>query len=119
MRHGASLRRESDDAELANHIMHDYTKAKLDSQTRGMLDYAAKLTKDPGSMREADVKRLRDLGLSDEQILSAVLITAQFAFMTRLADGLGIDVPAETVEYVEGWLASPARDQQWLMEKHS
>ena len=27
--------------------MHDFTKAELDSQTRGMLDYAVKLTREP------------------------------------------------------------------------
>ena len=50
--------------------MHDYTKADLDPQTRGMLDYAAKLTRDPSSMQEVDVKGLRGLGLGDEQVLS-------------------------------------------------
>ena len=59
--------------------MHDYTKADLDPQTRGMLDYAAKLTREPGSMREADVIKLRDLSLNDEQILSTALIAAMLA----------------------------------------
>ena len=72
--------------------MHDYTKADLDPQTKGMLDYSAKLTREPGAMREANVIKLRDLGLSDEQILSTALIAAMYAFMTRLADGLGVDV---------------------------
>ena len=44
-------------------------------------------------MSEADVNGLQALGLSDEQILSVVLITCTFNFMTRLADGLGVQVP--------------------------
>ena len=98
--------------------MHDYTKADLDPQTRGILDYAAKLTREPGAMREADVITLRDLGLSDEQILSTALITAMYAFMTRLADGLGVDVQQDRIEFIERWLTGPAREQEWLMKGH-
>ena len=36
--------------------------------------------------------------------------------MTRLADGLGVEVPEERQKYIETWLDSPARDQQWLMK---
>ena len=43
-------------------------------------------------MRESDVLRLRELGLTDEQILSVVGITCLFNFMNRLADGLGVDI---------------------------
>ena len=38
---------------------------------------------------------LRNLGLSDEQILSVVGITCLFNFMNRLADGLGVDIGPE------------------------
>jgi len=40
MAHGGFLRQHSDDPELASHIMHDYTTADLDPETRGMLDFA-------------------------------------------------------------------------------
>ena len=33
---------------MASHIMHDYTQADLDPQTRGMLDFAVKLTASRG-----------------------------------------------------------------------
>lgn len=115
MAHGGFLRQHSDDPELASHIMHDYTKANLDPQTRGMLDFAAKLTREPSSMKEAEVKRLRSLGLSDEQILSVVLITCVFNFMTRLADGLGVEVPPGRQEAQERWLTGPVLEQEWLM----
>jgi len=115
MAHGGFLRQHSDDPELASHIMHDYTKANLDPQTRGMLDFAAKLTREPSSMKEADVQRLRSLGLSDEQVLSVVLITCVFNFMTRLADGLGVEVPPGRQEAQERWLTGPVLEQEWLM----
>ena len=58
MAHGGFLRQHSDDPELASHVMHDYTNAELDPQTRGMLDYASKLTRDPTSMQRLDVETL-------------------------------------------------------------
>lgn len=117
MSHGAFLRQHSDDSELASHVMHDYTQADLDPQLRGMLDYAVKLTRDPHSVQEADVIKLRELGLSDENILSVVLIVCNYNFMTRLADGLGVEVPDSHQKYVEGWLTGPAREQEWLMKQ--
>ncbi len=95
--------------------MHDYTQADLDAQTRGMLDYAVKLTRDPTSMQRSDVEALRSLGLSEEQILSTALITCQFNFMTRLADGLGVEVPPGRQEAHERWLSEAAAQQEWLM----
>ena len=115
MAHGGFLRQHSDDPELASHVMHDYTQADLDAQTRGMLDYAVKLTRDPTSMQRSDVEALRALGLSEEQILSTALITCQFNFMTRLADGLGVEVPPGRQEAHERWLSAAAAGQKWLM----
>jgi uncharacterized protein YciW len=36
------------------------------------------------------VKALREVGLSDRAILDLAQITAYFAFVTRMADGLGV-----------------------------
>ena len=116
MAHGALLRQHSDAPELASHEMHDFSQADLDPQTKGMLEYAAKLTKNPTSMEKSDVERLRQLGLTDEQILSVVLITCNFNFMTRLADGLGVEVDDGRQEAAERWLKGPALEQNWLMK---
>ena len=94
--------------------MHDYTTADLDPETRGMLDFAVKLTREPTAMQESDVQTLRGLGLSDEQILSVVGITCLFNFMNRLADGLGVDIGAQRQEAMDRWVTGPARDLDWL-----
>ena len=65
-------------------------------------------------MQESDVQELRRLGLDDEQILSTVGVTCLFNFMNRLADGLGVDIPAERQEAMSRWVTGPAREQQWL-----
>ena len=95
--------------------MHDYTKADLDEQTRGMLDFTLRLTVDPSAMKRSDVEHLRGLGLRDEEILSTVLITCVFNFMTRLADGLGVEFPMERQAPMERWMTAAARQQEWLM----
>ena len=79
-----------------------------------MLDFAVKLTREPAAMRQADVEGLRDLGLTDEQILSVVGITCLFNFMNRLADGLGVDIDADRQRAMDGWVTGPAREQNWL-----
>jgi uncharacterized peroxidase-related enzyme len=94
MAHGEFLRQHSEDPELASHVMHDYRNADWDPQTRAMLDYAYKLTKEPESIHHDDFEGLKEIGLTEDQILATVLITCVFSFMTRLADGLGVE-PAE------------------------
>ena len=96
--------------------MHDYTKSDLDPMTKGMLDFALKLTRAPRSIQMADVEAPRALGLTDEQILSVVLITYTFNFMTRLADSLGVEVDSNRQKAVERWLTGPALQQDWLMK---
>ncbi len=59
-----------------------------------MLEYAAKLTREPWAMREADVIALREAGLSDRDILDLNQVTAYYAYVNRVADGLGVGVDA-------------------------
>ena len=96
-------------------MMHDYTQVRLDPQTRAMLDFAVKLTRTPSEMAQDDVQRLRNRGLSDEQILSTVLITCNFNFMTRLADSLGVEPPEGRQESHSQWMSEETKSQDWLM----
>ena len=100
---------------MASALMHDYRQAELDAETRGLLDFSAKLTGEPWSFQESDVQRLRELGLEDDQILSVVLITCLYNFAARVAQGLGVEFPDQDLEAIEKWLVGPARDQEWLM----
>lgn len=61
-----------------------------------MLDYAVKLTRDPGAMTPGDVERLRAAGFDDHAILDICQIASYYNYVNRLADGLG-------VELEEGW----------------
>ena len=75
---------------LVAQIKEDYTRAPLRSDDREMLDYVAKLTHAPATITEDDVQALREAGFGDRAILDIAQITAYFAFVTRLADGLGV-----------------------------
>ena len=57
-----------------------------------MLDYAAKLSIEPWNMVEDDVQELRDAGFSNAGILDIVHVTGYYAYVNRLADGLGVNL---------------------------
>ena len=59
-----------------------------------MLDYAAKLTREPWTMTASDVGELRSLGWRDTAILDLNLVVAYYAFVNRVADGLGVKLEA-------------------------
>lgn len=52
-------------------------------------------------MVEADLGPMRSAGLSDREILDVNLITCYFAYVNRLADGLGVAVEGD--DDVLGW----------------
>lgn len=52
--------------------------------------YAAKLTKDPGGVTEADIEELRAAGFSDLDIVDANAQCAHLNYVNRVANGLGI-----------------------------
>ena len=76
----------------------DYATAALEPADRAMLDYAVKLTRDPAGMVEADVQALRDAGFSDRAVLDVCQIASYFAYVNRLADGLGVDLEERWTE---------------------
>ena len=90
--HAEGLRRLIHDDELIEQLKSDYTEASLDARTRAMLDYSSKLTLTPYEMKPGDVDRLREAGLSDTAILDLNMVVGYFAFVNRLADGLGVEL---------------------------
>jgi uncharacterized peroxidase-related enzyme len=90
--HGAGLHRLTKNEQLVNQLKRDYTKADLTPADREMLDYAVKLTLTPWDMEPADVERLREHGFSDSAILDINQITGYYAYVNRLADGLGVEL---------------------------
>jgi alkylhydroperoxidase family enzyme len=59
-----------------------------------MLDYADKLTREPWTMTREDVETLRQQGFSDRAILDINQVAGYYAYVNRLADGLGVELEA-------------------------
>ena len=60
-----------------------------------MLAYVTKLTRTPWEIVENDVQRLRENGFSDSAILDICQVAAYYAFVNRLADGLGVELEGQ------------------------
>jgi alkylhydroperoxidase family enzyme len=61
-----------------------------------MLTYSMKLTVDPGAMVETDVDALRAVEFTDLDILNICEVVAYYAYVNRIADGLGVPVEDES-----------------------
>ena len=77
---------------MVNQLKTDYTNADLTPPQRAMLDYAVKLTESPTRMEAADLKILIEVGFDDKAILDINQIVAYFAYVNRVADGLGVEL---------------------------
>jgi len=95
--HAAALQHYWKDEARVQRFASDYRAEDLPERMRGILGYAAKLTTSPHDIREADIAGLRDLGVSDEDILAVNLITSYFNFVNRIALGLGVAFSEEEV----------------------
>ena len=73
-------------------LKQDYRQASLSDAQFAMLDYSAKLTRTPWAMTKADVEALRSHQFSDRAILDINQIVGYFAYVNRLADGLGVEL---------------------------
>jgi len=64
----------------------------LSEREKAIVEYSLKITKTPSKMTKDDVETLRKVGLTDEAILNVVMVNGYFAFVNRMADGLGIEL---------------------------
>ena len=94
--HGAGLRAITGTPEPGSALARGARPAGLDPRDAVMLDYAVKLTRDPGSVTSMDAGALRTAGFDDRAILDICQLVAYYNYVNRLADGLG-------VELEEGW----------------
>ena len=56
------------------------------------------------------------MGLDEQEILATVLITCFFNFMTRLADGVGVEIQENRFDDAKGWLSDDVQAMSWLMD---
>ena len=76
--------------DLVEQLIKDFRRAEIAEADRAMLEYAAKLTEKPWMIQKSDIGNLRQNGFTDEAVLDINQVAAYYAFVNRLADGLGV-----------------------------
>ena len=79
-------------------IATDRSEAGLDEIDLAVMDLAERVVDDATAIDDADLQRLRDLGLSDEEIMDVVLTAAVRSFWTKTLDALGVPPDASYAE---------------------
>jgi uncharacterized peroxidase-related enzyme len=88
------LERHVSEAELLTLAL-DPEAAPLTAVESAAMRFARKIVEDATSISEADVAELRDLGLSDPEILDIAAAAAARCFFSKTLDALGVQPDAE------------------------
>lgn len=92
--HGRILAEQFVGAEAVEDIARGRRPAGLDDADVAVMDLARKVVVDATSVSQRDVDRLRDLGLTDEQVLDVVLAAAARCFFSKVLDAVGAQADA-------------------------
>jgi len=90
-------------------VKDDWRRMALSEAEYAMLEFAEKLTLTPSAMREDDVRKLRDAGWTDRDILDIVHVCAYFNFRVRVVDGLGLEVADWQIQRARAGAARAAK----------
>ena len=77
---------------LKDQLCTDIQTADISDLEKLMLAYATQITRDAASIDQVYIDDLKSKGLSDEMLHDIVQVTSYFAYINRLADGLGVEL---------------------------
>src|SRR3954452_22963997 len=97
--HGAIARIRTRDPYLADQVAVDWRKAPLPGRMHAVLEVAVRLAVEPAAVTAADLDRLREQGLTEDDVWDVGAIVAFFALSNRLAH----------------WAAIPPNEEFFLM----
>ena len=103
--HGTILAEQFLGADAVQALVSGGEAAGLDEVDVAVMDLADKVADDATSVSEADIDRLRSLGLSDTEIFDVVAAAAARCFFSKALDGLGVQADARYAE-----VDAPLRD---------
>lgn len=109
MHHGACLRvaleatgiAASEAEALEASLVAGSTPATLADADAAIVAFVRKLTCSPSSMTEGDIAELRAQGFSDRVIYDVTSIAGFFAYVNRIAQGLGVPLEENWREMLE------------------
>lgn len=84
--------------EPVREIALDHRDAGLDEVDVAVMDLAEKVVDDATAIGDADLQPLRDLGLSEAEIMDVVLAAAARCFFSKTLDALGVRPDASYAE---------------------
>ena len=84
-------------------IAREWRTAALTEADQALCAYAERLTHRQGEVGPADIDELRGHGFDDVAIHDATQVIAYFNYITRVADGLGV----EPEEFITPWGVDP------------
>jgi uncharacterized peroxidase-related enzyme len=87
--HASAYNQLTGDTEQIQRLLDDGVDTPLRERERAIVDISVKLTNDPAGFSAKDFQPLRDLGLSDLEILDITNGAAIFAWANRLLQTLG------------------------------
>lgn len=94
--HGRVLRDQF--AEPVAAIATDRGTSGLDAVDLAVMDLAEKVVDDATAIEDADLQPLRELGLSDDEIMDVVLAASARCFFSKTLDALGVLPDAQLAE---------------------
>jgi len=97
--HGAIARIRTRDPYLADQVAVDWRKAPLAPRMHAVLEVAVRLAVEPATVTAADLDRLREQGLTEDDVWDVGAIVGLFALSNRLAH----------------WAAIPPNEEFFLM----
>jgi uncharacterized peroxidase-related enzyme len=100
--HGSVLIDKFLESEVLRRLATDHRTADLTETDVAVMDLAEKVADDATSIEQADIDRLRGLGLSDAEITDVVLAAAARCFFSKTLDALGIEPDAKFGELDPG-----------------
>ncbi|MBV20973.1 MAG: hypothetical protein CMJ61_02270 [Planctomycetaceae bacterium] len=93
--HRRGLRRLLDDEALLTGLEAEHLPEDFPPRLGAMVNYALKLTREPASMERKDVQALEDAGFDHGAVLAIAEVTAYYAYVNRIADGLGVELESD------------------------
>ena len=98
--HSEALGRYLKDAPALQALREGRDSQGLTPREVALVEWARALGRSPPEVRDVEATRLRDAGLSDEEVLDATQIAAYFCFVNRIAVGLDVELePGEGRSY--------------------
>ena len=86
--HGSVLLDRFDEPVLE--IARDHRSANLSELDVAVMDFAERVVDDATAIEDADRQRLRDLGMSDGEVMDVVLAASARCFFSKALDALGV-----------------------------